>query len=577
LLILRAPQFLQRLFIDPLSVKELSGIARRWQTYLGRGLYVGLIGLIVWIFWMNLRRGQDWMSPSAYAELGRNLFYSFFALQMVVVTFGGMSAASDMITRELRGGTLGLLALTPLTPWRIVAGKWKASMLQTSSAILCGGPVFAICVYLRGVGPWEFAYSLTLSLISAALAAAVALYCSTIFRAGYVVTIVSFIALAIYCIAPVVLFAATKGDQEMMTFMAYVHPLYAAIGAAVPRTFASADWSYGWISASLTTAVIIFVLLKGSASRVRLLIRRPGGAAPPTPSLSDLRREPGVAGPRTSKLGRFLRGRQGVWERNAILWKELSTRRVGVGNAARLGGALLVFALLTTMPSEGWWRVLVLWFSCFVLVLVALANGVSLFVTEREERKWDVLLTTPLRASEIVSAKLLAGLSGLAPMAMIMAFFWVLMGFAFGVSPLSALMTAVSLGLLILLSYVVSAFMSLSARNQRAAFSASFGILVALLFVLPAVAFMFESYRLFFHRGEFAEVFVACTNPGTYLAHVSEPLARSYRWEGWHETWRSRELELLPSFLIYTGIYASVIVGLVLLMVRRFDRSAGRS
>jgi len=576
-LILRTPQFIRRLFIDPLSVKELSGIARRWQTYVGRGLYVGLIGLIVGIFWMNHSRGGDWMSPSAYAELGRGLFYSFFALQMVVVTFGGMSAASDMITREVRGGTLGLLALTPLTSWRIVAGKWKASLLQTSSAILCGAPVFAVCVYLGGAGPWEFAYSLTLSLISAALGAAIALFCSTIFRASYVVTIVSFISLLIYCIAPLVLFAATDGSQDVMTFMVYTHPLYAATGAAMPRSVSSVSWSYGWISASLTTGLLIYVLLRGSTSRVRLLIRRPGGHAPPVPSLDDLRRDPTVPGPRTSKLGRLLRGKGGVWERNAILWKELSTRRVGVGNAARLGGAMLVFALLTTIPSEGWWRVLVLWFSSFVLVLVALANGVSLFVTEREERKWDVLLTTPLRASEIVTAKLLAGLSGLAPMAVIMAFFWMLMAYAFGATLISALLTLGSLGLMTLASYVVSAFMSLNARNQRAAFSASFGILIGVLFALPAIAFMLEAYHVFFDRGAFAEILVGFTNPGTYLAHISETLVRNYRWEGWEETYRAKERGLVGQFLVYAGIYSSLIVGLVVWMIRRFDRSAGRS
>jgi ABC-type transport system involved in multi-copper enzyme maturation permease subunit len=579
-LTLRTPRFIQRLFVDPLSVKELSGIARRWQTYVGRGLYVGLIGFIIWIFWLNLSRRGDWMSPSAYAELGRGLFFSFFALQMVVVTFGGMSSSSDMITREIRGGTLGLLALTPLTSWRIVAGKWKASLLQTSTAILCGGPVFSVCVYLGGAGPWEFAYSLTLSLVSAALGAAVALYCSTIFRAGYVVTIVSFIALLVYCIAPVVLLAGTNGDNAVMTFLVYTHPLYAAIGAAMESSASSvpwARWTYGWLGASLTTAVLITVLLRAAASRVRMLIRRPGGNAPPVPSLDDLRKGPLVAEPRTSKLGRFLRGRQGVWEHHAILWKELSTRRVGVGNAARLGGALLVFALLTTLPAEGWWRVLVLWFSSFVLVLVALANGVSLFVTEREERKWDVLLTTPLRASEIVAAKLLAGLSGLAPMAAILAFFWMLMGYAFGVSLPSALMTMGSLGLMTLFSYVLAAFMSLNARHQRAAFSSAFGLLIAVLFVLPALAFMLQSNHVVLGRTEFADTLVGCSNPGTYLAHVSDPLSRSYRWEGWQEARRVRESQLVPMFFIYSGIYSTMIVGLVLWMIHRFDRLAGRS
>jgi ABC-type transport system involved in multi-copper enzyme maturation permease subunit len=241
-----------------------------------------------------------------------------------------------------------------------------------------------------------------------------------------------------------------------------------------------------------------------------------------------------------------------------------------------VGGALLVFALLTTIPSEGWWRVLVLWFSSFVLVLVALANGVSLFVTEREERKWDVLLTTPLRAAEIVTAKLLAGLSGLAPMAVIMAFFWTLMAYAFGATLPGTLMTLGALGLMTLTIYVVSAFMSLHARNQRTAFSASFGVLVGVLFALPAIAFMLEAYHVF-GRGDFAEVLVGCSNPGTYLVHISEPLLRSYRWEGWEETWREKERRLAGQFLVYVGIYSSLIVGLVVWMIHRFDRSAGRS
>src|SRR6185503_10598310 len=112
---------------------------------------------------------------SAYAELAHQFFVSFIILQMIVSTLGGMSAGSDMITREVRNGTLGLLALTPLTSWRIAAGKWKAAVVQTSTGVLCGLPVFAICVYLGGAGLWEFAYSLTLSIDCAMLGAALGL------------------------------------------------------------------------------------------------------------------------------------------------------------------------------------------------------------------------------------------------------------------------------------------------------------------------------------------------------------------------------------------------------------------
>jgi ABC-type transport system involved in multi-copper enzyme maturation permease subunit len=576
---LSSASFVRRFFIDPLSVKELSGIARRWQTYLGRCLYIGLIGTIVYIFWTQLSRGGAWISPSAYAELGRDLFHSFFALQMVFVAFGGMSAASDMITREIRGGTLGLLALTPLTPWRIVAGKWKAAVIQTSTSLLCGAPVFAVCAYLGGAGLWDLLYSLTLSLACAGFSAAIALLCSTRFRAGYIVSIVSFVLMLGYCISPMILLGISRGEKGIISVLIYSHLLFASFGAASPMGGmpSTLPLSYGWIGATVVTSLLILLLLRLSASRVRVLIRRPGGETPSTPSLDDLRRAPVPPGPRTSKLARLFRGQQGVWERNAILWKELSTRRVGVGTAARVGGVTLVFALLTTIISDGWWRVLVLWFSSLILLLVALANGVSLFVTEREERKWDVLLTTPLGSAEIVAAKLVAGLAGLAPMAAIMVFFWGLMGFAFGVGLQGGIMTAGALGLMTLAIYVLGAFTSLAARHQRAAFSSAFGILLGLLFILPLLAVMAQEYHMISREREFADFLIGCTNPGTYLAHVSEALSRDHAWEGWRDNWRRRELTLAPMFLVYTSLYSFVIVGLVAWMVQRFDRAAGRS
>ena len=158
-----------------------------------------------------------------------------------------------------------------------------------------------------------------------------------------------------------------------------------------------------------------------------------------------------------------------------------------------------------------------------------------------------------------------------------MAFFWLLTGVAFGVSPVSALMAMGSLGLMTLATYVVAAFMSLTARNQRTAFSSAFGLLVGVLFVLPAVVFMLEAYHLFYGARGNAEMIVGCTNPGIYLAHISEPLSRHYGWDGRQDWGRSRELELLPMFLIYSGLYSTLIVGLVVWMIQRFDRSAGRS
>ena len=212
------PKLLAPFFVDPLSVKELSGIARRWQTYVGRGLYIGLIAIIIWIFWSSMMSRGSHLSPSAFAELSHSLFVSFVILQMIVSTLGGMSAGSDMITRELRNGTLGILALTPLSNWRIAAGKWKAALVQTTTGVLCSLPVFAVCAYLGGIGLWEFAYSFTLSLDCAAFGAAIGLFCSTVFRTGYVASTVSIIFLLL-CMVPNLLFAIDFGNESVLDFL----------------------------------------------------------------------------------------------------------------------------------------------------------------------------------------------------------------------------------------------------------------------------------------------------------------------------------------------------------------------
>jgi ABC-type transport system involved in multi-copper enzyme maturation permease subunit len=574
-LLQRSWGFFRRCFVDPLSVKELSGISRRWQLYVGRCVYITLFAFIIWLFWTNVTRENRWMSPSAYAELSRTMFLSFFFLQLAVVTLGGVTAASDMITREIRGGTLGLLALTPLSPWRIVAGKWKAAVLQTSTVIFCGAPVFGVCAYLGGVGLRELAYSLTLSLVCASLGAAVSLCCSAIFRASYVATIVALVSLLVYCVVPMLpMFGLRHQEEEYMTFLCWIHPLYASVGATMPGPVMwGSMWGRGWMCATPLTLLLVWVLLRWCTARVRVLIRRPGGAAAEG---SPARAAAGPEGPGSSSFARFLRGRGGVWETNAILWKELSTRRTGAGCAARTGVAILGFLLLTTMVSEGWWRILLLWFSWLILYLVALANGVSLFVTEREERKWDVLLSTPLRARDIIAAKLLAGLAGLAPLAIILVVFWTLMAAAFDASRTALGMGVLALLLGVLLTYLVGAFTSLNAPNQRAAFSAAFGIMLAFLLVLPILVGLLEGFGIWSHSLKIAEHLIGITNPGMYLAHWSELLERRYHWEGWRNRHEANIAQLWPMFEIYVALYGSLIVGLIVWIHHRFDRAVGR-
>ena len=563
---------LERIFVDPLAVKELSGIARRWQTYVSRSLYVAVLGVVVWIFRSSMAARGGLGSPSAVAQLAHGFFVTFIALQMLVTTLGGVSAGSDLITREVRNGTLGLLALTPLSSWKIATGKWKAAMIQTSTSLICGFPVYAVLVYLGGMGLWELAYTFTLSAACTALGSAIGLFWSTVFRAGYVATIVSILTLLGYCIVPI--FTLFHGE-EFFTFLTWVHPLYSCIGAVSQGTFGGhlAARAVGWIPSTFIVLAQVGLLLRWTASRIQILIAGPGSRTP----ASAVRADP-TEGTRMSAFARLVRGRDGVWDTNAILWKELSTRRLGVGTLARVGLVVLGFFLFTALlDTKGIWRVLMYWLSSIVFLLVSLATGVSLFVTEREEKKWDVLLSTPLESRQIVLAKLLAGLAGLAPLALAMAGFWSCCELLWSASIGTVVMNLVAVGSVGLLAYGTGAAASLHARSQRVAFSSSFGVLIGFLFVLPILLALFQSIAVSSPDWGPIRILIGSTNPVLYMSHVSEFLGRSGPWRGPAAYLREQERELWPLFQVFLGVHSALIGGLAVWMIRRFDRATGRS
>jgi len=549
--------------LDPLSLKELSGTSRRWQTYAGRMLYVALIGFVVWEFSRNWRR-SSWLSLSDYASLGRQLFSGFFALQMVMVTLGAVTSASDMITKELRSGTLGLLASTPLTPWRIAAGKWKAAVAQTSTLMLCGAPILAICVFLGGATAWDLSYSFILTVVSAGTSAALSLWFSTVFRSGVTVTLVSLALLAAYTFLPS-LVVQGAGDP-LAPLLCSLHPVYAAIVAASPAN-GSGGLQYCWIGATLACGVTILVLLRMTATRISALSTR----TPPPPVLSRtfeaMDRFYDEAGPALFRNIRFFSGDGGVWQSHVVLWKELRTRATGkLRNAVRISLLLLfVLAAMFIMGQDAVYYLIC--GSAIAFLLLALANGVGLFVKEKEERKWDVLLSTPLTSREIVHSKLAAGLVPILPALALLILLWAMTGWLYRIQGLDVLVMAAVILLPALLAYAVGAAASLHARSLRGAFSIAFGAQIGLQVLLPFL--LHQSLP----RGPVADdgdLLLACISPLPYFADIQSFV----QWYGWgHSYFPSR---LKESFAIYVGFYFAASALLVLHMRASFDRITGR-
>jgi len=541
--------------LDPLTRKEIGGFARRWQTYLGRVLYVGLIGVLIFDFWRSMTANLAYVSVSEYANLSRRLFETFFWLQFVFVSLASVFAAADLVTREVRGGTLGLLLLTPMTARTIAFGKWKAAMAQTGALVLCGAPILAVCAYLGGVAPWEVAWSFALTLAHAALGSALGLRFSARCRTATRAVLMGILGTVGYALAPVLLLF--MGGIPALFLAPFLHPLYAALALSWPGGNIGWALELAWLTAVPASFVAAWFIVRSAAREIeRRAVAGPERA--PTyrelPTLETYYSR--VPGPARARLAR----RGGVWEDRPLLWKELATRAAGrIRPETRTTILILAFffiagsCVITEGKSFG--------FFCFLgsfFLVLAMAAGASLFAHEKEGRRLEMLLSTPLTASQIVRTKLVAGIA--APESLLLLGLWVLalLGWSWWAGPKGVLLFATTTTLFLAFAYVLAANASLRARTVRGAFLFTSGALLMILVGLPFVRDLFAT------RYEGLDWVLGALDPLEVLqsvkAHARPPTVHMPE----------------DSFATYATIYATATAALVISAIRGFDRAAGR-
>ncbi|MBI3855151.1 MAG: ABC transporter permease subunit [Planctomycetes bacterium] len=512
---------------DPVVVKELGGMSRRGRTFFGRIFYVAIAGILVYSVASPLLDGGATPTTSEYAFLGRKLFDAFTWLQMLFLPLTAAVAAADVVHREARQGTLQMLLLTPLTGDRIVAGKWKAVMLETLTLALSSSPAMAISVYLGGVGVEDIAWCFCLSMVLSAIAAAMAIHYSlrdrtvveAAFRA-YLVLQLSAIPYGIFTGWMLSPNGFSPGDIPV-----WIHPYCAWAAAANPARSGPVS-SHGWIGATLVSLWVAWLYL-GAAGKLLNLTRE----------ASKLMESPVTRDPQENPNDILWREPPGpVWESWPLLWKECALRQVRLVPAAR-AVLLILFSLLTLACLFGEPQSALV--QLFVLCPVALILGVAVasghFALERERRGFEMLLSTPLRTSDVVGAKLLSGVMGAESVALAV---FIAIGFAvllrsgefsFWIVPM--------VGAFLAFSYVLASAVSMWSRSYRTAFVTTAALLLFLLVGIPVLmnliagsalafipavqfaAFALHPIRVFFadHAPELAREQVVLANLVLYL------------------------------------------------------------
>ena len=489
---------------DPVMRKECTGLSRRWTMYVFRCAYVLILILVIWTLWLDYRRHVN-LDASIYARMGREFFNLFTAWQFGLLALGGIAWTADLIAKEVRGNTLGVLTATPLSPMSIVLGKWKSSLGYLSIVILAGLPILALGIALGAVEPLDLARVTVLTLSMAMMCAAFGLFVSTLSTASFTCLLGGIAGMVILILCPVFLSFQTR-DPWPISAAAWVHPVYAlAATTSGGRIFGGGADTWSWLTSFCSVVAFSYLMLVFAARRLTTLSRRV-----PRPPLARRIFEGLDRYFANHPLGvPIWRSRSNVWDWNPLLWKELRFRMTGrLHYTIRiLVLLLLVGAALISIVGEGLVRSefhLVAYTLLTVLVLLAsMGAGATAFAREKELHQWDMLRTIPVDAPSMVGAKLAGGFVSLLPFAALYAMgglLIIVMSGARGYSysyrdegyAWTLILSTVSFSM-----FLVSLGLYLSARldTTKKAFSGTLAVALIILILVPILLSFMEASR----------------------------------------------------------------------------------
>ena len=178
----------------PVIQRELQVASRRTQTWHVRVVF-GVGAMAAFAFGLAL-------PDVPVRERGQVVLMCLAICGFVLCLFSGTYLTADAISLEKRGGTLGLLFLTPLKGWRIVLGKAAIHSLQMGYALLGAFPILFIPLLMGGVGWAEVTRSRLVLMASLLLSLAVGMFWSTIAVQAQTTVLASAVSMILITLLP---------------------------------------------------------------------------------------------------------------------------------------------------------------------------------------------------------------------------------------------------------------------------------------------------------------------------------------------------------------------------------------
>ncbi|MCA8962424.1 MAG: ABC transporter permease [Planctomycetes bacterium] len=380
----------------PLVSKELEEQASRPRTYATRAVFiVVLFGTFGTIFVSTVGTAVD---PLLVLGKGGRLYESLITLLVAYVTIVVPIFVSGVISAERSTGSLELLRMTTLGPTAIVVQKFIGRMIPVLCNLLVAVPVLLLTYAFGGVELEALARAAAVLVATALLFSAVALDMSCAARStesavgltGIVIVVLTLCAVAIQ---------TTLATPGCWLGQALCPPLTIGFGPAGATPMSVVLGQLGIVSA--TTLIFLVDAARRLTAGVEMSERADERTA--------------RTGSPNSSRNRLPTGRPIAWrQRHRSTLAKPQTIAVGALAGALVSLAFVVVVARSTgvalshamFVRRGTVSILAAWWVGGLLV--STAATVMSITSERTQKTFEVLMTTPLSGAEILLDKLIA-------------------------------------------------------------------------------------------------------------------------------------------------------------------------
>lgn len=370
----------------PFVVQEAGPHFRGWKTFLLRGLYLGISGVV-------LAAVKTYVASGETGAFARTLYNTFYITTYVAVCLLAPVLMVHAVFRDKVAGLASVIASAPITPLDYCLGRLLGQLAALAAILIVGAPLFIVMIFLHAATPGEAVKGIVLLGLGGALSASLAL--------GRAIDSDTFPG-------------AVASTYALTLFPGCLTPLLWIPAFAVNPNLPAAAWAYLAIASPIP---LVYNLLRSQTLFRRRFVTE-GASLPPW----------------QTREGRY----RGPIPGNPVRWWEATQAgrilQRNFGRADSLSGAVRILTGLAVLSSLipiclHWAGVLVLF---GMGVLTAAAQAASSVTTDRERKIWPTLISTPLSPGAVVFGKLAGILAGLK-------FVWIAAGTGAGIHLLLAL------------------------------------------------------------------------------------------------------------------------------------------